>query len=897
MPSAAAPGAATRLTPGQHVMVLAAFLVLVCVFTYPLITAPGDLLPPHKDPLMYGWAMVSNVQRLLSTPLALFHGKTFYPHGNVMAYTDLVLTPTLTAGPVYLLTANPVLQYNVTLLVWWALSGWAMYVLAFSLFRSHPAAIVAAVAFALCPFRTDFYLEFQMQLGFPIPLAILGCLRYLDTGRWRPLLATVLLVWIEALASMYSAIILGFTLVVLTGLHAILRNGAWGWRTIGRGLAGTALLATALAPFLLPYVQNRRELGLERALEQPPGHAADILTYFETGVTRLYHLSPTGHIAETSLFMGFLPLGLAVAAAALAPGRGGAVERWGARLLDAGFAGAPLLLAATLFGRSGLRAIGLRLGPPQPFFDVMLGLILARLAWSGFWARRDPPRRVAVDDSDLAWAVVFLLVLFFDLSLGPHIHLARRDLGTGLYAVLYPYLLPLHAMRVTSRAGVVVVLAVSLLAGLGMKRLAGRLPGRRAVGAVTGAAVVLVLAEYAPFPLPYRPIEWRSPPAVYRALAEDAEDVAVLEWPLGDEDWDDYFTFMSIGHGKRLVNGASGFWPDLTADLAQTLAWPDSPLAPFPSARARRYLTGIHPLRYVVVHNGLLDEAERAKWARLRQLPGTELAGRFGDDDLYRLSGEGSGTTVERLFSWDYARGRTAVDFRARPVGPDVPDRWLETALNGQLLDRRPLVEGWNDVRVPLAGPRHHSAPNVVTIRWRYRRPAHDERRRIGTTGVVAPVDVSVTSAGATFGDVVAVASVRVNGVDYALDRRGYDVVALDPGTGEVLWTDAFDTHESAEEAGRLVAAIRALPSGTIVAAAVRDEASHELTPEAVTALRTLGAARDIRGRDRISHAIVGVKGAAPGTAVERLGFTPVNVVLGLPTKASGVVIRDFALR
>src|SRR5262249_6928631 len=150
---------ATRLSLRHHAIVLGGSLLLVALFTYPLILDPGHLLPLqgegddfHKDPMMYGWTMVSNIRRLFSAPLAVFDGNTFYPHGNVVAHSDLLLTPTLfPAGPVYLLTKNPVLQYNLTLLAWWAMSGWAMYVLAFDLLGSHLGAAVAAVAFTLCP--------------------------------------------------------------------------------------------------------------------------------------------------------------------------------------------------------------------------------------------------------------------------------------------------------------------------------------------------------------------------------------------------------------------------------------------------------------------------------------------------------------------------------------------------------------------------------------------------------------------------------------------------------------------------------------------------------------------------------------------------------------------------
>ena len=61
----------------------------------------------------------------------------------------------------------------------------------------------------------------------------------------------------------------------------------------------------------------------------------------------------------------------------------------------------------------------------------------------------------------------------------------------------------------------------------------------------------------------------------------------------------------------------------------------------------------------------------------------------------------------------------------------------------------------------------------------------------------------------------------------------------------------------------------------------MRDEASGQLTEEAVAALRTLGVAGDLRGHFRESHAFVGVKGGPPGTALEALGPRPVELSVG----------------
>jgi hypothetical protein len=181
-------------------------------------------------------------------------------------------------------------------------------------------------------------------------------LRFLETRRTRYLVATLALVWVEALASMYYAIILGLCLAVLALLHLVSRPRAWSWSVARDGALGLAALGLALAPFIIPYTQNRSELGMERALDQGDNHSADILTYFETGDTKLYHLSPSGHIAETSLFMGFVALALAglafAAPEATDPPPAPAGLRAARRALAAGVLSTAGVLAVTLAERS-----------------------------------------------------------------------------------------------------------------------------------------------------------------------------------------------------------------------------------------------------------------------------------------------------------------------------------------------------------------------------------------------------------------------------------------------------------------------------------------------------------------------------------------------------------------
>jgi hypothetical protein len=153
-------------------------------------------------------------------------------------------------------------------------------------------------------------------------------------------------------------------------------------------------------------------------------------------------------------------------------------------------------------------------------------------------------------------------------------------------------------------------------------------------------------------------------------------------------------------------------------------------------------------------------------------------------------------------------------------------------------------------------------------------------------------VSLLIRSAGEETGDF---GHIYVNGVDLSPNRRGYNLVALDPADGRLLGAAAFDTHLDPAAGARLAAWVAGWPASTIVAGAVRDEASMSLGGEAVDALRSLGVAADLRGYFRWGHAFIGATGSLPDTALEAVdGVRPAQVSLGLPAStpqvAAGIV-------
>jgi hypothetical protein len=101
----------------EALAVLLLFTVLVCSCTWPLVSGLSTYLPRHWDPRLAAWTTATNSRQILSNPLLLFHGNSFYPYGSTKAFSEILIVPSLVGMPVFLLPGNPVPSYNITLLL------------------------------------------------------------------------------------------------------------------------------------------------------------------------------------------------------------------------------------------------------------------------------------------------------------------------------------------------------------------------------------------------------------------------------------------------------------------------------------------------------------------------------------------------------------------------------------------------------------------------------------------------------------------------------------------------------------------------------------------------------------------------------------------------------------
>lgn len=265
----------------------------------------------------------------------------------------------------------------------------------------------------------------------------------------------------------------------------------------------------------------------------------------------------------------------------------------------------------------------------------------------------------------------------------------------------------------------------------------------------------------------------------------------------------------------------------------------------------------------------------------------------FGDPagDMYRGAGWGSNEVVAGA-SANWALGLETrvflpplqsdeamihLSLRASPFTyPGASVQQASLRMNGRLvMGSRPLrleVGGWQtySVEVPADYLRPHTT-NELVLRWRRAdrpRTVFPYLREIGATGVAFDPVVTVTSAGPAPGPPGGVAYITVDGKDASDHRRGVNVTVLDPQSGAILDVEGFDTAANQYEAEALAEFIGGIPPGRVVVVAFKGDALAHLTPAAREALGTLGASQ-LPDEAGAGYALIGVKGAPPGTALE----------------------------
>jgi hypothetical protein len=242
----------------EYLLVAAGLCVATAFVTWPHARLFTSHVVSHIDPLLSMWR-VAWFSHAIASGEPLWHANIFYPEPYTYLLSDATLLQGAVAAPALWTGARLPVVYNSLLLLGMVSSGVAIYWLATSFGIARLAAFVAAIVFALAPYRIEHIMHLELQWAAFAAVAFGTLYRVLYTPQWKYGVGLGLSVWLQFLSSVYYTIFLLPILIVLAA--ASIRTLPDPRRTIRAGAVAAALCGTLTMPIALVYASQQTRVG------------------------------------------------------------------------------------------------------------------------------------------------------------------------------------------------------------------------------------------------------------------------------------------------------------------------------------------------------------------------------------------------------------------------------------------------------------------------------------------------------------------------------------------------------------------------------------------------------------------------------------------------------------
>ncbi|MBN1272404.1 MAG: hypothetical protein JXB26_09040 [Candidatus Aminicenantes bacterium] len=629
--------------------VLIFFMVLTLIHLFPLSVNPADGLNETIDGLLNTWIINWVQTHLFTNPFSLFDAGIFYPHPNSLSFSEFLLPQALVSLPVYFLSKNPVLAYNFVFFLSYILAAYGMFLLVRRLTGHLLASVAAGTMFAFNTFMIHHITHLQLLSAGLIPLCFLYLHKFFEDRTWKTSFLFAFFFMLQALACVYYGLFLVSIFLVVLPAFFILFSKNLNPRFLLRFFPPLAAAGGIVLLFSLPYVSLIKAFHFERPLAE----GADLVNYLGTNPQNILlsrWLTPLGTHEH------FLLPGLAVLVLA-----GFLIIKKrklyfhlpkGVRIIFWAIAAFSLLTVAAvrLTGGFSWKAGFLSLSAHNVAKQALIVFIPAVLylfcSFFAFVFRKKEESR----ENRYFFVYLLLSVWALLLSLGKNF----TFLGDSTSVMPMPFRLMYHVVpgfkgiRVPARYAVFVIFALVVLAAYGIKLLWDRIGSHR--GKIIAAVGLLLFINLEYLTIPQRinrvPVKNDIPPT-YTWLREQPGDFAVAELPfqkpVGHEAG---YMYFSIYHGKKIVNGYSGFIPPASDYLRQIFTG-------FPSMAGMDILRTFG-VKYIVIHprfwtpdiaarkmqrleEEFVEDLRPVKEFRYTVEEGGGVFDRFGQDFIYEV--------------------------------------------------------------------------------------------------------------------------------------------------------------------------------------------------------------------------------------------------------------------
>lgn len=560
-----------RIKAGQEqILIFSFFALLSFLATYPLIFRIGtSIYSDMGDSLgttwQFWWLRYSIWQHHISPYLSPFQAAPFGVDISAIMvqsifYNYLILP--------FLLFFNEVVTYNLALLFGFFLSALIMYYLVYHFTKNKVASMVSGIIYAFCPYHfTHAYQHLGLATTQWMPLYVLAVFKIDKERTYR----NALLCACAFALNIFSDYHYGYFMLIFTISFLLFKIG-YRWKEKWRSMfvkheiqlstprlmrTFKVILASALiflvisSPFIFPFFKALLSPTSEHLIS--PSHIRPLRDLFGNSARPLGYLLPS---RDNPLFGGFTQRFIK------SPFYGGhPVEH----TLYLGWVGIVLSIVTIRGWRKRNRKQVRKWESEQ---------VSKKQRLSGYQViRLSGKDRLLITDYRSRKAVSFFLFAGIVALLFSHSPYTEM----GNFRILFPSyfmykIIPMF--RVCARFGIVVMLCVSVLAGIGLTSILEEIKNVKKRRVFLSIVLLLVFVEFAPT-LPAPMVNAVNPPPVYEWLAKQEGDFTIAEYPLkGDQE----YQFWQRIHQKRLVNGAlSGTYADKVRREIVDILKPEAP--------------------------------------------------------------------------------------------------------------------------------------------------------------------------------------------------------------------------------------------------------------------------------------------------------------------------------
>jgi hypothetical protein len=265
------------------------YLASAVVTTWPLVLHPSSLIGAPVgpgDPFLYLWVLGWGMHAVLHDPLSLlngsvFNGNIFHPALGTLSFSDHLLLQSVVLSPIYAVTGDVTLCYNVLLIASLVASALAMHAFVREVVGSSGGAYIAGLAWGFGSFRFAHLLHIQLQALYFLPLTFLFLHRLMAGRRRRDAVLLGVVLGLQALSSVYYAVIGGVGLACAVIVLAITTGRRSNGLLVKRLVTAAAIGGAIALPLAIVYVRVQQSEGFGRTLYEASRSAAYASSYLQ----------------------------------------------------------------------------------------------------------------------------------------------------------------------------------------------------------------------------------------------------------------------------------------------------------------------------------------------------------------------------------------------------------------------------------------------------------------------------------------------------------------------------------------------------------------------------------------------------------------------------------------